>query len=1198
MANATGEMPFLDHLEELRSRLLKVLATLVITIGFGIWSVLRFGVIEVLKEPIAPFLPGGKLTVLAVTEPFLITLKLGAVVGLVLASPIVIYQVWAFLSPALYAKEKRAMLPALLVGLVLFLAGAWVGWAVVVPKAIPIMLGFQPEAFNNMITYDRYFSFVVQIVLALGISAEVPLVMILLAALGIFDARRYNAFRRYAVLVSFVAGALMSPGGDIFLMLLLTVPLLLLYELGVAGSYLVQRRSRGGGTIAGAIVLLALLGMPERGSAQVPIGRGGREPGRQPAADTLRRGTGQPRQIDSSTAKRLGLPTGPTVTFPGEDSILTALLRLPGFATTRFRADSAFLYGDSTVIVLRGNAGTDREGARLEGEQIVYSDARCELLATGEPKMFEGGRIAIGRALRFDTCRERGLVSDALTTFDELGGNWFVRGNLAVDSSASRLYAGNSEFTSCDLPIPHYHFSASEVKWVSQSVLVARPAVLYIRDVPIVWLPFLFQDTKPGRRSGILIPQFGFNDIVRPTRQTRRQFTNIGYYWAPNDYLDVTARLDWFSSRFVQYGAEMQYAWNDRFLNGGISLSRQVVSGGGGTSSQFRWNHSQRFNAATTLVLSVDYASNTRVVVGNAVDPLQTTQQILSSANLTRRYAWGQIAVGGTRRQLITDGSGNMTLPSLTVSPKPIDLGPRLTWSPGLTLTNETQFKTPLPLQTVVTPGGIDTLAATGRARSTAFSLDTPLQIGSFNWRNRISVTDRLRVGRTEVTLRLPDTSTPEPDDSVSVTQVSDGDFSTGLDWETSINLPILASSSWKLTPSVGVRNIASGPFMIRNANTNGQWVQQGKRFEFGLAAAPTFYALFNKGIGPVSRVRHRFAPLINFAWSPEATVPEDYARAVAPLGSTAAFGLPTPARMSISMGLDQDFTAKLRPEPGDTNTDESKFRKITLLAITTSPVAYDFEQAKLEGRRGWTTQAVTNAIRSDLISGLQLSMTHDLWKGQVGTDTSSFDPFLTNVQANFSVTGNTFRSVASLLGLGGGRSSSTGNLEAEDAPPSYIGSSDRRFRPGAFRSSDATQGLRQRAGFRTSVTYSLSRSRGLGPAIGPVPTDPDNFEDPFGGLPLPPPTGLIQGSSRSNLGLNATFSPTTFWSVSWQTQYNITDNRFESQQLQLQRDLHDWRASFNFVRSANGNFALFFSVFLLNLPDIKFDYNQTTLQQ
>src|SRR5690606_32178317 len=104
VTNATGEMPFLDHLEELRARLFRALAAAVVGIGIGIYLVLRLNAIELLASPIAPYLPNGKLTILGVTDQFLITLKLGAIVGLVLASPVILYQVWAFLSPALYER--------------------------------------------------------------------------------------------------------------------------------------------------------------------------------------------------------------------------------------------------------------------------------------------------------------------------------------------------------------------------------------------------------------------------------------------------------------------------------------------------------------------------------------------------------------------------------------------------------------------------------------------------------------------------------------------------------------------------------------------------------------------------------------------------------------------------------------------------------------------------------------------------------------------------------------------------------------------------------------------------------------------------------------------------------------------------------------------------------------------------------------
>jgi hypothetical protein len=86
--------------------------------------------------------------------------------------------------------------------------------------------------------------------------------------------------------------------------------------------------------------------------------------------------------------------------------------------------------------------------------------------------------------------------------------------------------------------------------------------------------------------------------------------------------------------------------------------------------------------------------------------------------------------------------------------------------------------------------------------------------------------------------------------------------------------------------------------------------------------------------------------------------------------------------------------------------------------------------------------------------------------------------------------------------------------------------------------------------------------------------------------------------ASQKNLNFTTGLSPTRFWTVQWNAQYNLTNSRFESQTVALQRDLHDWRAQFNFTRNANGNFAVYFSIFLINLPELKFDYNQATFNQ
>lgn len=1191
MDNASGEMPFLDHLEELRSRLIYALIAIVVCVGIGIWAVLNLDLLVLLKEPIAPYLPDGRLTILGVTDQFMIVLKLGFIIGMVLASPVLMYQLWAFLSPALYERERKLMLPALVVGLLLFSVGVWAAWTWVLPFTIKVALTFQGDAFNPMITYEKYFGFVVQILLALGLMFELPLVMILLAMIGVMTSKQYNSWRRFAVVLAFLAGALLSPGADVISMVLFTIPILLLYEIGVAGSVVVGRRKRrAAARTIGAAVIACLL-WPASARAQDPI--------RPPSvldrgADTLnRRPTGDGvRQVDSSTAKRLGLPTAPRRIFPAPDSVMQSLLDRRGFAVTRFLGDSATLFATDQRIVLGGRAATERDDAKLEAEQIVYDDGRCEMVARGEPRMFEAGRILIGRTMRFDTCGERGVIGEAFTTFQELGANWFVRGNLAVDSTGKRLYAANSEFTACDLPVPHYHFEAKEVKWVAQSVLVARPAVLYIRDVPIVWLPFLFQDTKTGRRSGILIPQFGFNDIVRFDQGYNRQVTNIGYYWAPNDYIDLTGRFDWFSSRYIQYGAELQYNWLNRFVQGGVGYNQQRESGGG-VSTQVRWNHNQKFNVTTALNVDANYASNTSVLQGNSVDPLLSTQQITSAASFIKRYRWGQVTLGGNRRQNINDGSGTMLLPSLSISPREIAFGSKVTWSPNLSLTNETQFKQPAASLVRINNGIRDTLALTANSRRTSVNIATPVRVGSFTWRNTVEYADQQVTGRQVVSALVPDLATPDPNDSITVTTVSGGTFQSTANWNTGINLPLLLGQTWKVTPTVGVTNIEAGaPFLLRNGATNGNWVQQGKRLQLGATSSPTFFGFINGGIGPVARLRHKVSPQFDVNWSPAASISQEFANALAGAGRAVA-SLERPAAMMASVGLNQTIEAKLRPPEGDTTANDPRWKR-TLLSIGTSRIAYDFEQAKEPGRTGWVTPSLTNSLQSDLIPGFQLSLTHDLWEGAVGTDTARFSPFLSNVQANFSLTGNTFRSLGSIFGLGS--APDRARLDSGGAPLTLSAASPTRFRPGSFANSNAA-GNPGRQGFSATVNFTLSRTRPSG-QVTPLPIQDDGFggfpDDPFGGLPIPIPA--LPGN-QSNLGLNTSFSPTRFWNVSWQTQYNVTAGRFESHQLQLQRDLHDWRAQFNFVRSANGNFALFFSVYLLNLPDIKFDYNQTTLQ-
>jgi hypothetical protein len=678
-----------------------------------------------------------------------------------------------------------------------------------------------------------------------------------------------------------------------------------------------------------------------------------------------------------------------------------------------------------------------------------------------------------------------------------------------------------------------------------------------------MWLPFIFQDMRPGRHSGILIPQFGFNDLVRPSRSYNRQITNLGYYWAPNDYIDVTARVDWYSNRYLQYGVGGQYSWINRFMDGSVAFSKQQQSGGG-SSTTLRWDHRQTFDLSTSLNLDLNYASNTSVIQRNAIDPLLNTQQITSSLNFSKRYGWGTLTIGGNRRQSLSDGSVQQLLPALTISPASIALGSNITWSPGLSFTNNTESKTPLDSLEVVLPvGGLDTVAQLGSNRTTTLDFQTPVRVGNFNWQNSLQVVDRQDTGRDSETIKVDNPTTPDPIDSTTIIRFFNGDFSTGLDWNTGINLPVLFRGSWKVQPAVGIANTTSGPFLLRNRNTNGNFVNQGKRFRFSATASPTLFA-FLPGFGFASRIRHSVSPSLSWNYSPAADVPEEFARAQAQPGQ--AIQLRSDATQTISLGLSQTFEAKAKQAQRDTSsgTDARKFR---VLSINTSAISYDFEQAKKPGRTGWATETITNSFLSDLLPQFTLSITHDLWRGALGVDTTDFDPFLSSVSASFAISGNTLRAIGSIFGLGG----KGPRRREDDVPSSYVVDAGRRNR-GSFYNTGQVPFSGGGRSFTANFNYSLSRQR-------PVP----DLEAP---------------RDQQSLGFSTSFSPTPFWSLSWSSQYNITDNEFESQVVRLERELHEWRAGFNFVRNANGNFAFYFSIYLTDLPDLKFDYNQTTFEE
>ena len=241
--NYRGEMPFLDHLEELRWRILWSLIAIVVGSIVGFILVLRFGVLDLLINPFYEVLGDEeRLVFLAPTEPFFLILRVGILGGIVLVSPIIIYQIWAFLSPALEKHEKRAIIPALYLGVALFSAGVWMSYAVALPVTLQFLLFFGEGYFDQMLQAGPYLGFVTKLLLAFGILFELPVVIMILSALGLVTPAFLRTKRRHAIVIITVLASFLSPGDVVTVTAMMMLPLVLLYEFSILLSVVITRK--------------------------------------------------------------------------------------------------------------------------------------------------------------------------------------------------------------------------------------------------------------------------------------------------------------------------------------------------------------------------------------------------------------------------------------------------------------------------------------------------------------------------------------------------------------------------------------------------------------------------------------------------------------------------------------------------------------------------------------------------------------------------------------------------------------------------------------------------------------------------------------------------------------------------------------------------------------------------------------------
>lgn len=225
------QISFFSHLIELRARLLRAIsAVVIIFIGLFHWS---NQIYSLLARPLLRTLPkGGQLIATEVTAPFLVPMKVTLMAAFLLALPYILYQIWSFIAPGLYAHEKRLALPLVFASVLLFFCGMSFAYFIVFPVIFGFISGVTPAGVAMMTDISKYLDFVMTLFLAFGVTFEVPVLVVLLVKVGVVSVAKLREIRPYVIVGSFVVGAIFTPP-DVLSQTMLALPLWLLYEMGV-----------------------------------------------------------------------------------------------------------------------------------------------------------------------------------------------------------------------------------------------------------------------------------------------------------------------------------------------------------------------------------------------------------------------------------------------------------------------------------------------------------------------------------------------------------------------------------------------------------------------------------------------------------------------------------------------------------------------------------------------------------------------------------------------------------------------------------------------------------------------------------------------------------------------------------------------------------------------------------------------------
>jgi lipopolysaccharide assembly outer membrane protein LptD (OstA) len=532
------------------------------------------------------------------------------------------------------------------------------------------------------------------------------------------------------------------------------------------------------------------------------------------------------------------------------------------------------------IIDLTSESVIKYRSLTLKSEKARFYAEDELLVATGAPELWDGERMIEGETMGYDLDRQEGDIIGARTTFER----GFYSGERIKRKPDASLNVVDGGYTTCDLPEPHYHFSSRAMKVYLNDKVVARPIIFYIRKVPVFGLPFYIFSIKKGRHSGILLPDFEFGF----SQDKGRFMRNVGYYWAPNDYFDTTAKMDYYqnSPRWLGY---LEGRYNVRYLMSGQSIF--TFSNDFGTKRR-RWsirgNHMQTLGEGMDLRANVDRVSDPQFQLesglGRSIQD-RVNGNLRSNVSLTKRWSGGTVTGVYERDEVLGEGLTRRvteTAPSLS-----------------LVLSRRTLAGT---LGRKTEGGGLDWLLNTSYSISSRF----------VNRRQTIPVESSSETDGTAVA----DSVSSRAAGSYDVSIVNARKYFGWLD----LNPSLTFSQAW-----------------FDEDNLGNSWAR-ATSWRTSLAIGTTAYGTFYPNIGPLVGFRHVFSPRATLSYQPgleDATYVDEEGNTHPRFPSGTGISISTVKSKTVSFSLDNRFEAKVKK--GD------RIVKLTDLVVLRLAGSYDF---------------------------------------------------------------------------------------------------------------------------------------------------------------------------------------------------------------------------------------------------------------